>query len=371
MVNHSNRYIAGLLVAVFMLTFSCRAQSAALRQSNSAETPARKIFPGKTWSKVKSPEELGWSSEKLRLAREYSNSIGSAAVMIVVDGQVLDEWGETTKRINIRSIRKTFLSALYGIYVAEGKINLSSTLAELGVDDAAPRLTTEEKQATVQQLLQARSGVYHPALYEVPRMKALRPERGSHAPGTFWYYNNWDFNALGTIFEKQTGIGIFKAFKQHIAEPLQMEDFRLFDGEYEREEKGVNSIHPAYPFSMTARDMARFGLLYLRQGEWNGRQIIPKKWIAESTKSYSVAEDRGGYGYLWWTADYGKHLPGVRIPDGSFSARGAGGHYILVIPKDDLVIVHRFDTDSRTSASEVTPEGFGKVVKLILDAGNK
>jgi len=57
----------------------------------------------------------------------------------------------------------------------------------------------------VRMLLEARSGVYHAALYETPAMAKQRPARGSHEPGTFWYYNNWDFNALGTIYEHATG----------------------------------------------------------------------------------------------------------------------------------------------------------------------
>ena len=77
---------------------------------------------------------------------------------------------------------------------------MSSTLAELGIDDNEPSLTDVEKRATVRDLLTARSGVYHPALYETPGMAAMRPLRGSHLPGTHWYYNNWDFNALGTIY---------------------------------------------------------------------------------------------------------------------------------------------------------------------------
>lgn len=351
--------------AAVLCVFVCSLMLGTELGPNPAKTTSRKIFPGTTWDKAKTPEELGWSSEKLRLAKEYSSLIGSTAVMVVDSGQIVDQWGETEKRINVLSVRKSFLSALYGIYVAENKIKLTSTLAELGIDDSSG-LTASEKQATVQQLLQARSGVYHPALYETPEMRALRPQRGSHAPGSFWYYNNWDFNALGTIFEKQTGLSIFKAFKQRIAEPLQMEDFRLVDGAYFRGESGVNSIHPAYPFRMSARDMARFALLYLRHGEWNGRQIIPKDWIAESTKPYSFPEGEGGYGYMWWIASGGKHFPNVQLPDGSYSARGSAGQYILVIPAYNLVIIHRFEADGPVEG--VTGEEFGRLVKLILDA---
>ena len=66
-----------------------------------------------------------------------------------------------------------------------------------------PKLTLEEKEATVRDLLVARSGVYHIAQEEAPAMAAARPKRNSHPHGTFWYYNNWDFNALGTISKSE------------------------------------------------------------------------------------------------------------------------------------------------------------------------
>ena len=318
--------------------------------------------PGKEWQRVASPEAVGWSSEKLRAAQTYSQTIATAAVMVVANGQVVDEWGRVADRFNIHSMRKSIMSALVGIAVAEGRMQLDLTLGGLGIDDNPPSLTPAEQQATVRDLLKARSGVYHPALYETRGMAALRPPRGSHAPGTHWYYNNWDFNALGTIYEKQAGQGIFAAFDAQLAQPLQMQDFRPQDGGYFT---GSASIHPAYPFRMTARDLARFGLLYLREGKWGDRQIVPAAWVKESVQPYSDAGFDGGYGYLWWVAVNGRHLPFVNLPAGSYSARGAGGHHVLVIPAYDTVIVHRVDTDVRHN---VNNRQFGELVRLILEA---
>ncbi len=328
-----------------------------------AVSSGQEVVPGRSWERVPSPEAVGWSSEKLRAAREYAATLKTAAVMIIVGGRVLDEWGETATKYNVHSIRKSFLSALYGIHVADGRIDLTKTLGELGIDDNEPSLTDEEKRATLADVLKARSGVYHPALYETPAMKAARPKRWSHPPGTFWYYNNWDFNVAGTIFERLVKNSIFREFKERIADPIGMEDYRIEDGEYVT---GPDSVYPAYPFRMTARDMARFGLLFLRKGRWGWRQIVPEAWVRESLTPYSDAGEAGGYGYMWWIATNGRHLPGVALPDGSFSARGAGGHYILVIPAFDLVIVHRVNTDIRGNA--VSGAEFGRLVKLILDA---
>jgi CubicO group peptidase (beta-lactamase class C family) len=199
-------------------------------------------------------------------------------------------------------------------------------------------------------------------------MKAEKPKRGSHPPRSFWSYNNWDFNALGTIYESATHDSIYHSFDVRIAKPIGMEDYRYADQEYVT---GPDSIHRAYAFRMTARDMARFGLLYLRDGKWRGHQLIPATWVRESTTAYSVADGNArdgysGYGYLWWVAVNGNHYPKVDVPDGSFSAWGSGGHFIAVIPARQLVVVHRVNTDD--PEKKVTLEQFGELLRLILAA---
>jgi CubicO group peptidase (beta-lactamase class C family) len=276
----------------------------------------------------------------------------------------VDAWGDVARNYKCHSVRKSLLSGLYGIYVAEGEIDLSMTLGELGIRDYLP-LTAVEMHATVSDLLKARSGVYIPAAGEADNMKASRPERGGHTPGTFWYYNNWDFNALGTIFDQETGErNIYQAFKTRIADPIGMQDYPADDLQYDYEPA---SMHPYYGFLMSARDLARFGLLFARDGRWETQQIVPASWVAESTTAYSEAGLDGGYGYMWWVAADGRHLVNVNVPDGSFSAHGYRGHFLLVIPQWDLVIVHRFDTFS--PEGQVSGAEFGYLVRLILAAG--
>ncbi|WP_158922814.1 serine hydrolase [Acidisphaera sp. S103] len=296
-------------------------------------------FPGAEWAHV-SPAQAGWSEEGLAQARDWSRKINSTAVMVIHHGVVVAEWGDTAKRTELASVRKSILSALIGIAVAQKKINLDSTLAQLGIDDNPPSLTEVEKQATVRMLLEARSGVYHDALYETETMQFRRPARGSHAPGTFWYYNNWDFNALGTIYEHATGIGIYDALDQQIAQPIGMQDYRPRDGKYFT---GTASIHRAYPIWMSARDLARFALLYLHEGRWAGRQVVPAEWVRDSIQAYSRSEPGTGYGYLWRVALADPTPGSVRLPAGSFLARGNGGQYAFVIPAHDLVVVNRVD----------------------------
>lgn len=295
-------------------------------------------YPGESWLQYATPEEAGYSSGLLQAAKDYFDMIDSAALLVIHDGAVLASWGNVATKYMCHSMRKSLLSSLYGIYVNEGFIDMDKTIAELNIDDEPP-LWEEEKEAKVRDLIKARSGIYHEAAYESPSMKTERPPRGSHPTGTFWYYNNWDFNTLGTIFEQETGLGIFDAFEVRIAEPLDMQDFiKGEDTEYVFELQ--YSIHPAYPFTMTARDLARFGYLYLRNGWWNGTQIVPEAWVEESTFPYSVAVPGVlGYGYMWWIIT-NPYFNGLDI----YLASGYRGHSIYVIPGADLVIVHRVDT---------------------------
>jgi CubicO group peptidase (beta-lactamase class C family) len=149
-----------------------------------------------------SPEDAGLSAEKLDAIVDFCEESGSAALLILYDGKVALSWGEVETKYPSHSIRKALLNSLYGIHVDRGDIDLDMTLEELGIDDIPPVLSKEERQATVFDLLRSRSGVYHPAAGETQQMADSRPERGSHPPGSFYYYNNWDFNVLGTIFEQ-------------------------------------------------------------------------------------------------------------------------------------------------------------------------
>ncbi len=117
-----------------------------------------------------------------------------------------------------------------------------------------------------------------------------------------------------------------------------MQDFILEKQQYSYEENF--SIHPAYPFLISARDMARLGQLFLQQGKWNGEQIIPSEWVKDSTRSYSdTGMPATGYGFMWWivTDDF------YGMKAGDYYASGYGGQKIFVLPRINTVIVHRIN----------------------------
>lgn len=329
---------------------------------DSYDCRVREAVPGRHWARA-APEALGWSGAGLAAVRDQAGGMGTTALMVVDRGVVVEAWGDIAVRSNLHSGRKSLLSALIGIAVEEGRIDLADSMADLGIDDRPPALSAREKQATVGDLIRARSGIYHAALYETAAMTASKPPRGAHPPGRFWHYNNWDFNALGTIYEQAEGRSIFEAFEARIARPLEMEDYRVGDGSHFR---GPQSRHPAYPIRMTARDLARFALLYLRNGRWRDRQIVPADWVSESTREHSRASGAVGYGYMWWTTRGVPRYAGIALGTPAYWASGWHGQLAFVFPERDLVVVHRVNTDHR----HTPPRGrqVGRLLRLILDA---
>jgi CubicO group peptidase (beta-lactamase class C family) len=301
-------------------------------------------------------EEAGFATAKIETARRYMESAGPviAAAVVIFEGKVLLAWGDIEYPYKCHSVRKGLLSSLYGIHATEGNIDLESALAQLGIDDSPP-LTEAEKEAKVIHLLRSRSGVYHPAAAETSAMAARRPDRGSHAPDTFHYYNNWDFNVLGTIFEQQTGKHIFEEFEHRIAGPIGMQDFDPDECFYSHERE--HSEHPAYFFRMSTRDRARFGLLYLRKGNWNGTQLVAEDWVRNCMAEHSPGlHGISGLsaGIMWGIIEENSEIYRTvqayqmieQLRDYDFyMLTGDGGQIIGLVPELDLVLAISGDTE--------------------------
>jgi CubicO group peptidase (beta-lactamase class C family) len=302
-----------------------------------------------------SPEQAGYSAEKLKKLEVFLASSGSDSLLLLHDGKVFFEWGDIRKKILVHSMRKALLNSLYGIYQARGMINLDMTMAELTIDDIPPVLDPQEKSAKLADVLKSRSGIYHPAAAESEQMSKARPQRKSHRPGEFYYYNNWDFNVAGFIFEQRTGKRIYDAFYQEIAQPLGMLDYHnnivQWSGKLSSIDRGADGFYqpepelskfPAYHFRMSAHDLALYGQLFLNDGRWGNSQIIPSAWIQLSTRPYSEVDPQYGlaYGMLWDVL-----IPANQTERPSFYHTGAGVHMLGVYPKHKLVLVHRVDTE--------------------------
>lgn len=321
----------------------------------------------------KKPELFGFSSERLDTLSSFLENAGSSSLIIVSEGKVVYEWGDTKKKHTIHSIRKPLISALYGICVERGLIDTTETLNALQIDDIEPRLSQNEKSARIIDLLKSRSGVYHNAAANSKAMVADRPVRNTYKPDEHFFYNNWDFNVLGHILEQKTGNTVFELFDEKIAQSIGMSEYKGQyskidgdspnavipdkDGFYQYESS--KSKYPAYHFRLSANDMARFGQLYLNRGLWDGKQIISSEWIDKSTKAYSIT-NKGygiGYGFLWFVL-IKNHLRDSH----SFYHTGSQVHFLAIYPKAKMVVVHRVDTENEYS---FTQNDFYKMIDLV------
>jgi len=326
-----------LLLFLFLPCLSF-CQQATITKSNNH------VYPDSTWQSINNAAKEGWSNDSINKLKGFIiDSTNATGMVVIQSGKILFDYGDIKETSYIASCRKSILSMLYGPFVRSGKINLTNTLEELHLDDVGGLLPIEKK-ATIKDLLTARSGVYHPASNEGDA-SAMAPKRGSVQPGSFWLYNNWDFNAAGYILEQKTGKTIYELIDSILAKPLQMQDWNI--KEQRKTGDTTRSKYPAYHMWFSTRDMARIGYLMLSNGQWKNQQIIPADWVKTTTSIITTykkaAEEKTayfhfGYGYLWWIWDTPYNSDAY---EGAYSATGAFGQFITVFPKLDLVVAFK------------------------------
>lgn len=328
------------------------------------------IYPDKEhgWSKA-APEKYGYDSKAFAEVTDYiiKNTAGTG-MCVIVGGEMIYQYGSITRQSYIASCRKSVLAMLYGKYVEDGTIDLSRTIGELGMDDIGGLLPIE-KTATVYDLITARSGVYHAASNAGDDL-AYAPPRGTQKPGQYYLYNNWDFNAAGAAFEIMTGKNIYDVLDEDIAKPIDMQDW---DRAMQSKTGDLTvSQYPAYHFIFSTRDMARLGYLMLRNGVWNGQQVISKDWVKKMTSPVTPfsamqpphRKDRYSYGYMWWLFDDESEENDWQYHNG-YIARGAMGQFIVVLPEIDMVVA--FKTD-RIYGRRTQTKDFYAVLDMVVHA---
>jgi len=326
---------------------------------------AQHVFPGQQWERIDNPAVVGYDPARLHAIHDYVDELNTTGLMVVVGGRVLFEHGDVEQVSYLASVRKSILAMLYGNYVEDGTIDLQKTITDLEMDDVGGLLPIE-RRAKVWDLITARSGVYHPASNAGDNL-ADAPPRGSQEPGTYMLYSNWDFNAAGAAFERMSGVDIFDALQTDIMEPVGARDF-----ERRRHRKGGDmnrSLYPSYHMHLSTRDMARVGYLMLREGNWDGVQLVPREWTHTISGVVTPSEEmhpdsrRGGefgYGCMWWVWD-GPDVEEELL--GGYTGQGAYGQYITVIPALDMVIAHKTVPDQQTGW-----RGFRGIIERLLAA---
>jgi len=308
-------------------------------------------LPGDDWE-ISTPSEQGL--DPMLVAEVYYNAAELEtlySLLVVKNGYLIAEdyfnEGSVEQKDRLQSATKSYTSALVGIALKQGYLSSVDQKMLDFFPEVADQVTDPRKeQITIRDLLQMRagypweetdptlwdgllSGHYPPLIEEFPL---------TTDPGTEFHYSNLSSNWLGIIVDRATGTNLSAYAEENLFLPLGVEA-----GEWGTDAEGHNN--GCGDLHMTARDAAKFGLLYLNEGIYEGKQIVPADWVYDSLQRYSedinltggfpanwgLSISDIGYGYQWWSASIGEHHFDY--------AAGHGGQLIVLVDEFDMVIV--------------------------------
>jgi CubicO group peptidase (beta-lactamase class C family) len=328
------------------------------------------IFPSRPIAKSTNPYKLQENIRELNVSYKFGGknyampdlldrTFTTGILVVKNDAIVYEQYfrgNSASARNTSWSIAKSFISALVGIAIAEGKIN--------SVNDPITKYVPElinsgYNNVPIKHILQMSSGVRfdegysNPTsdinellpklfLYARPMDRAIFDFPSDKASGKDLNYMSLDSHVLGLLLRRVTGRNIADYFQEKLWQPIGAE----FDASWLTDLYGTEVTFCG--LNATLRDYAKFGLLYLHEGNLNGKQIIPQSWIKESVLPDRPDLQAGatdfneyagfGYQYQWW-------IPPHPNTDGEFVALGHRGQFLYINPKHQVVIV-------KTSAAE-------------------
>ncbi|HLT74980.1 MAG TPA: serine hydrolase [Ohtaekwangia sp.] len=295
------------------------------------------------------PEAEGVSSrELLRFVNAADKSeVEFHSLMILRNGKVIAEGWWSPYRPDLKhtmySVSKSWTSTAIGFAVAEKLITVEDPVIKFFPDQLPDTVSDALKELKIKHLLTMSVGHDPDPTFSIVAsadnwVKAFLARKIDNRPGSRFLYNTTATYMLSAIIQKVTGQQLVEYLKPRLFDPL---DIRDVDSEIDP--LGINT--GGWGLRIQTEAMAKFGQLYLNDGQWNGRQILPKEWIAEATKAQIMQAPAAtqavrdssdwlqGYGYQFW-----------RSRHNAFRADGAYGQFIIVIPEKEVVIVFTAET---------------------------
>lgn len=336
---------------------SMRPQIAVLLHSQGSGEKEVNFTPIKRsdWN-VSNPTSTGIDTNLLEALYEDASHLSTLySLLVLKDGHLIGEAyfneGSITQLSKRASVTKSYMSALMGIAIEKGYIEgidkrMIDFFPEIRDSISDPR----KKSITIAQMLQMRAGypweetkdAYWKTLWTGKYIHAIEDIPLTHDPGSTFQYSNLTSNWLAMIIARSCKTDLKSFGEKHLFKPLD-----VHVGDWNKDLDGYYIGSGDIEF--TARDMAKFGLLYLEEGNLNGRQIVPADWVKASTQKYSTNIntvglksgrlgryfEQVGYGYQWWSGQVGEH---------SFHfAYGHGGQLIVLLNDLNMVIVTTAD----------------------------
>jgi CubicO group peptidase (beta-lactamase class C family) len=342
-----SQLLFSLFLSVFLIFCSPLGCSPQSEQLEAVEYAPR---PGDDW-KVSTPAEQGL--DPMLAAKLYHNAAKVEtlhALLVVKNGYLIAEGyfngGAIDQKTRLQSVTKSYTSALVGIALDQGYLlSVDQKMMDFFPELAARITDPRKNQITIREMLQMRAGYpweestakLFQMLYHGFRPSLLADVALVRDPGTDFEYSNLTSHLLGIIVARATGTDLKSFAEEHLFSVLKVEA-----GDWIQDWEGYYNGHADLHF--TARDMAKFGLLYLNDGEYEGKQIVPADWVHDSLLTYSehawnyrVGRNFTdmGYGYQWWSARAGNHRFNL--------AWGHGGQQIVLVDELNMVIVVKAD----------------------------
>jgi CubicO group peptidase (beta-lactamase class C family) len=310
------------------------------------------VYPGAQWPRAK-PGEVGMSGIQLEAARDYALTGGGSGI-IIRHGKAVLTWGDQTKLYDLKSSSKSIGVTVLGLALLDGKVQLDDPAVryqpELGVPPESNRATGWLPQITLRHLANQASGFEKPGGFA----KLLFP------PGTKWHYSDAGPNWLAECLTLVYGRDLNEVMAERVFGPIGVKasDVRWRENAFRPHEvNGIKRREFGSGFNMNVPAMARLGYLYLREGRWGDRQILPADFVrlaghpAREIAGLPEHENQHGnasehYSTLWWDNGDGT-IPA--LPRDAFWSWGLYDSLILVIPSLDIVVARAGQSWKRTS----------------------
>lgn len=327
-------------VAVCIFISSCKKDETTLTPIT-PPTPTTMYFPpigSDTWETV-SAQSLGWDVTKLNEAVDYAGTKNTYGLIILYKGRIVTEkyWNNWTMNTvyYIASAGKSVTAFLAGIAQQEGQLNINNkTSTYLGAGWTSAPLG-KENLITVKHQLTMTTGLE----YNVPDDDCITPACLTYKAdaGSFWYYYNAPYRLMQDVIANATSTNYNTYTKTKLADKIGMKNYTWFN----------------YVLWLNSRDMARFGLLTLNKGTWNGNTLMTDQAYFNAMTNTSQNHNQS-YGYLWWLNGKSSFMvptltlvfPGslnTSAPADMIAALGKGDKKIYVIPSKDLVVIRHGD----------------------------
>jgi CubicO group peptidase (beta-lactamase class C family) len=303
------------------------------------------LWPTNGWEKA-TPVEMGMDSTKLMQAKNYATSAGGGSGLITRGGKAVMWWGSQTQRYDLKSTTKSIGVTALGLAIKDNLMNLSDKAQEyhpsIGVPPSSNKKSGWLSTITIEHLATQTAGFDKPAGYESLRFK----------PGTKWFYSdggpNWLAEAITLVYQDDLKNVMFNRVFSHLGIDItgSAADLTWRNNTRREDLNGIENREFGSGMSANVDAMARIGYLYLRNGLWEGQQLIPQSFVDIATQPRpGVAAlplhdpdhwpgSPKHYGLLWWNNGDGT-LPDV--PKDAYWSWGLGDSLIIVIPSLDIV----------------------------------